>query len=190
MKKRCAWVTADPIYIKYHDEEWGKPVYDDNQLFAQLCLEGAQAGLSWLTVLKKRSHYQKVFFDFQPAFVVAMTDEQLEDVLKDPGIIRHRLKVFSVHTNAQAFLKVQAEFGSFSNYLWGWVEPQPIVNHWLNLTEMPNRSNLSDTLAKDLKARGFKFVGSTIIYAFLQSMGLIVDHTTDCWCYQTSAKYT
>lgn len=185
MKTRCAWVTTDPLYIAYHDEEWGKPVTDDQTLFEFLCLEGAQAGLSWITILKKRAYYEKVFFGFKPSLVATMTDEQLEALLTDAGIIRNRMKVFSARTNAQAFLRVQTEFGSFSHYLWGWVEHEPIVRHPRSLAEIPNKTALSDALANDLKARGFKFVGSTIMYAYLQSMGLIIDHTTDCFCYKS-----
>ncbi|NCP67221.1 DNA-3-methyladenine glycosylase I [bacterium] len=188
MKTRCAWVTEDLIYIKYHDEEWGRPVYDDDKLFAKLCLEGAQAGLSWITVLKKRPRYFELFNDLSPKKVAAMSDDELEATLTDSGIIRNRLKVYSMRTNALAFLAVQKEFGSFSKYLWDWVGNEPQVNHPKTLAEVPARTELSDALAKDLKARGFKFMGSTIVYAYLQSMGLVIDHTTDCFCYCESYK--
>jgi len=185
MKTRCAWVTNDPIYIKYHDEEWGRPSFDDDDLFAKLCLEGAQAGLSWITVLKKRERYYELFSGLKPALVALMPDEALEVTLKDSGIIRNRLKVFSMRHNAQAFLKIQQDFGSFSDYLWGWVHNTPIINHPKNISEVTATSPLSDALAKDLKARGFKFVGSKIMYAYMQSKGLVQDHTTDCFCYRS-----
>ncbi len=185
MKKRCAWVNKDQLYIDYHDTEWGKPVYDDQRLFEKICLEGAQAGLSWITILKKREGYRRVFHNFEVQKVAAMTDEALTSLQEDKRIVRNRLKIFSVRTNAQAFLKVQQEFGSFSTYLWNWVGHKPQINHPKNQADVPARTALSDALAKDLKARGFKFVGSTIVYAYLQSMGLVVDHTTDCFCYKT-----
>jgi DNA-3-methyladenine glycosylase I len=183
MRTRCAWVTSDQIYKDYHDQEWGRSVYEDDKLFAKLCLEGAQAGLSWITVLKKRERYYELFQGLKPQAVSLMTDEALQRTLQDAGIIRNRLKVFSMRHNALAFIKVQQEYGSFSNYLWAWVDHKPILNKPKNISEVPATTELSDTLAKDLKARGFKFVGSTIVYAYLQSMGLVVDHTTDCFCY-------
>lgn len=179
--KRCGWVSEDEVYIAYHDEEWGRSVRDDRVLFEKICLEGAQAGLSWITVLKKREGYRKAFHNFEVKKVAAMTDAQLEALRSDPNIIRNRLKIYSCRTNAQAFMRVQEEFGDFSTYLWNWVDHKPIVNRPKTLGEVPATTPLSDALAKDLKARGFKFVGSTIVYAYLQSMGLVVDHTTDCF---------
>ncbi len=184
MKNRCAWVTKDEIYINYHDEEWGQPVFEDDKLYAKLCLEGAQAGLSWITVLKKRARYYQLFKGLKPERVALMTDRELDETLQDPGIIRNRLKVYSMRTNAQAFLQIQVEFGTFADYLWAWVDHKPQKNHHKTLSEVPASTPLSDALAKDLKARGFKFVGTTIVYAYLQSMGLVQDHTTDCFCYQ------
>jgi len=182
MKTRCAWVTKDKIYIDYHDQEWGKPVYDDQRLFEKICLEGAQAGLSWITILKKREGYRKAFYNFDVQKVAAMTDAELEALRENPDIVRNKLKIYSCRTNAQAFIKVQQEFGSFSNYLWNWVDNKPVVNKPKTLKEVPATTDLSDKIAKDLKARGFKFVGSTIVYAYLQSMGVVQDHTTDCFC--------
>ena len=179
---RCTWVTDDPLYIEYHDKEWGKPVYDDRLLFEMLCLEGAQAGLSWITVLKKRAHYKKVFYEFDISRVSLLSDDYLEGLLSDPGIIRNRLKVWGFRTNAQCFLKVQKEFGSFSDYLWNFVDKTPVINKWDSVSEVPASTELSDKIAKDLKARGFKFVGTTIVYAYLQAVGVVNDHTVDCFC--------
>ncbi|MEM1211344.1 MAG: DNA-3-methyladenine glycosylase I [Planctomycetota bacterium] len=180
---RCAWCTDDPLYIAYHDEEWGVPVRDDRRLFEMLILEGAQAGLSWLTVLKKRAHYRKVFDGFDPAKVAKYTDAKKAKLLADPGIIRNRLKVDSAVRNAKAFLAVQREFGSFADYIWGWVDGKPIQNAFASMAEVPDRTELSDRISKDLKKRGFNFVGSTIVYAYMQSVGLVNDHTTDCFRY-------
>lgn len=182
--QRCAWLTDDQIYRDYHDYEWGRPVYDDNQLYAKLCLEGAQAGLNWLTILKKRDRYYQLFDRLKPDKVAVLPDAVLERNLADPGIIRNRAKVYSMRSNARAFLKIQAEFGSFSSYLWAWVDHKPIHNHPQRVKDIPTKTALSEALAKDLKRRGFSFVGSTIMYAYLQSMGLVIDHTTDCWCYR------
>ncbi|MEM6393747.1 MAG: DNA-3-methyladenine glycosylase I [Planctomycetota bacterium] len=177
---RCAWCTDDPLYIAYHDAEWGVPVRDDRRLFEMLILEGAQAGLSWLTVLKKREHYRKVFDGFDPKKVAYYTDAKKVRLLADPGIIRNRLKVDSAVRNAKAFLEVQGEFGSFAEYLWGWVDGMPIQNAFASMAEVPDRTGLSDRISKDLKKRRFNFVGSTIVYAYMQSVGLVNDHTTDC----------
>ena len=156
---------------------------DDRTLFEFLILEGAQAGLSWITVLKKRAHYKKVFHDFDVEACANLTEEALEALLLDPGIIRNRLKVYSVRMNAQLFLDIQKEFGSFSAYLWGFVDDNPIINHFENMSEVPASTRLSDLIAKDLKRRGFKFVGTTIVYAYLQAVGVVNDHTTDCFRY-------
>ena len=179
--KRCAWAGTDPEYQAYHDKEWGRPVRDDRVLFEMLCLEGAQAGLSWITVLKKRARYREVFANFDPVAVAALTDDYLHALLEDPGIIRNRLKVWAFRTNAQAFLAIQAEFGSFSDYLWGFVQGQSIINHPQTMADVPTSTPLSDTIAKDLKKRGFTFVGTTIVYAYLQAVGVVNDHTMDCF---------
>jgi len=188
MKTRCAWVTEDSIYKAYHDEEWGQPVYEDQCLFEKICLEGAQAGLSWITILKKREGYRQAFHNFDIKRVAAMTDEELEALRENPAIVRNRLKIYSCRTNALAVLKLQSEFSSFSDYLWNWVSYKPVINSPKTLAEVSAKTDLSDALAKDLKARGFKFVGSTIVYAYLQSMGLVVDHTTDCFCYKSASR--
>lgn len=181
--RRCVWAGDTKIYQDYHDFEWGVPVRDDRVLFEFLVLEGAQAGLSWITILKKRAGYRKLFCDFEVQKCAALTDKYLEACLLNPEIIRNRLKVFSVRTNAQRFIEVQQEFGSFSQYLWAFVADQPVINHFKDKSEVPASTELSDTIAKDLKKRGFKFVGTTIVYAYLQSMGLVNDHTTDCFRY-------
>ena len=178
---RCEWCGDDPIYVAYHDLEWGIPVYDDGTLFEMLILEGAQAGLSWITVLKRRPGYRQVFDDFDVIKCAQYTDEELSDKLLDARIVRNRLKVFSVRTNAQAFIKVQEEWGSFSHYLWSFVQHKPIVNQIEGLANLPATTPLSDAISKDLKKRGFKFVGSTIIYAYMQAVGLVDDHITSCF---------
>lgn len=183
-KPRCAWCTTDPLYIRYHDEEWGVPVYDDQKLFEFLILEGAQAGLSWLTVLKKRAHYRKVFADFDPEKVAGFSEKKIAGLLEDPGIIRNRLKVHSAVTNAQAFLALQDSVGSFADYLWSYVDGQPIRHHWKTLSAVPATTPISDALSKDLKKRGFRFVGSTICYALMQAVGLVNDHTQDCFLFK------
>ena len=180
---RCGWCTSDPEYIHYHDKEWGVPLHDDQQLFELLILEGAQAGLSWLTVLKKRPAYREAFEGFDPATVAKYTDKDVQGLLGNAGIIRNRLKIQSAIRNAKAFLNIQDEFGSFDDYWWGFADGQPIQNHWRSLKEVPAKTELSDLISKDLKKRGFNFVGSTIIYAYMQSSGLVNDHTTDCFRY-------
>ena len=184
MKKRCEWASSkNPLYLAYHDKEWGKPVRKDQKLFEFLILEGAQAGLSWETILNRRENYCKVFKGFNPEKLAKLTDRQLEKVLKDPGIIRNRLKVYSVRTNARAYLEVRKEFGTFSKYLWSFVGGQPIKNKWKKLSQVPANTPESDAMSKDLKKRGFKFVGSTICYAFMQATGMVNDHTVDCFRY-------
>lgn len=178
---RCAWVSADPLYIAYHDTEWGVPVFDDGKLFEFLVLEGAQAGLSWLTVLKKRENYRKAFSGFDPVKVAAFDEKKIESLLQDPGIIRNRLKIRSAVTNAAAFLEVQKEFGSFAEYSWRFVGGMPRVNSFKSIKEVPARTPESDAFSSDLKKRGFKFVGSTIIYAHMQAVGMVNDHTLDCF---------
>ncbi|MFT5633777.1 MAG: DNA-3-methyladenine glycosylase I [Rubritalea sp.] len=178
--KRCEWVTEDPLYLDYHDHQWGVPLHDDRELFEMLILEGAQAGLSWITVLKKRAHYKKVFHDFQVAKVAKMTDQQLEKLLLDPGIIRNRLKVYGTRKNALATLRLIQETGTLENYLWSWVDHKPIINKFKKHTEIPNSTPISEKISKDLKKRGFTFVGPTIIYAYIQAIGMVNDHTIDC----------
>lgn len=173
-------MTEDPLYQDYHDNQWGVPLHDDRELFEMLILEGAQAGLSWITVLKKRAHYKKVFHDFQVAKVAKMTDQQLEKLLLDPGIIRNRLKVYGTRKNALATLRLIQETGTLENYLWSWVDHKPIINKFKKHTEIPNSTPISEKISKDLKKRGFTFVGPTIIYAYIQAIGMVNDHTIDC----------
>lgn len=185
MKKiqRCDWALSDPLSQDYHDQEWGKPCRDDQKLFEFIVLEGAQAGLSWKTVLTKRPHYQKVFSQFDPNKVARFNEKKVAELLNDPGIIRNRLKVNSAIRNAKAFLAIQESFGGFHHYLWQFVDNEPIINHWATQSEVPITTTLSDQISKDLKKRGFNFVGSTIIYSYLQAMGLVNDHLTNCFCY-------
>jgi len=178
---RCGWVNEDPLYIRYHDEEWGVPVHDDVKLFEMLILEGAQAGLSWYTVLKKRERYREAFDGFDPVKVAAYDEDKIASLLADPGLIRNRLKIRSAVSNARAFLKVQREFGSFDAYIWHFVEGRPIVNRWTSLKQVPASTPQSDAMSKDLKKRGFSFVGTTICYAYMQAAGMVDDHTMDCW---------
>jgi len=181
-KTRCAWCPEDkPDYIHYHDNEWGVPVHNDLKHFEMITLEGAQAGLSWYTILKRRENYRKAFKNFDPQKVAAMTDSDLESLLSNTGIIRNRLKIWSVRKNAVAFLAIQKEFGSFNAYVWGFVNGKPIVNSPKTLKDIPTRTVESDQLSKDLKKRGMSFVGSTIIYAYMQAIGMINDHMFDCF---------
>ncbi len=185
-RNRCAWVGDDPIYIKYHDEEWGVPVRDDKKQFEFLTLESAQAGLSWITILKRRDGYRRVFRDFDVSKVAAFTEADIQDALLDPGIIRNKLKVHAVVKNSKVFIEIQKEFGTFSEYIWSFVGGKTKVNEWKNREEVPATSVESDVLSKDLKKRGMSFVGSTIIYAHMQATGLVNDHTTDCFRYTDS----
>ncbi len=178
---RCGWCGSDPTYVAYHDEEWGVPVHDDRRLFEKLVLEGAQAGLSWITILRKRETYRRLFHGFEVARVAALTDAELEAILLDPGIVRNRLKVFGARKNARAFLAVQAEFGSFDTFLWAFVGGKTQVNHPETLADLPAVSPEAEALSRALKKRGFTFVGPTIMYAYLQSMGLVDDHVATCW---------
>jgi len=179
---RCGWVPDNnPEYQKYHDQEWGMPLHDDNKLFEMLILEGAQAGLSWEIVLKKRDGYRTSFNNFDIKKCAKMSDEQLEKLMLNPNIIRNRLKIFSVRKNAIAFIEIQEEFGSFDKYIWGYVEGKPIINNIKSLSEIPVKTELSDKISKDLKKRGMSFIGSTIIYAYMQAIGLVNDHTVDCF---------
>ena len=183
-KIRCfGGKPGQELYAAYHDEEWGAPVYDDKVLFEMLCLEGAQAGLSWETVLKKREGYRAAYHGFDIDKIIAMPDEELEALRYDDGIIKNRLKIYSVRKNAFIFRQIQQDFDSFSNYLWGFVDGKPILNKWSNHQQVPANTSLSDAISKDLKKRGMSFVGSTIIYAYLQGVGVVNDHLTSCWCF-------
>ncbi|MFT5483479.1 MAG: DNA-3-methyladenine glycosylase I [Halieaceae bacterium] len=185
--KRCEWCGEDELYMSYHDQVWGVPVTDEHQLFEFLILEGAQAGLAWITILRKREGYRKLFADFDPAKVARFTDKKLDKLLENPAIVRNRLKVYSARQNAQAFLLIQKEFGSFGNYIWGFVDHQPIQNTVRSLQQIPGNTALSDAISKDLKKRGFNFVGSTIMYAFMQATGMVNDHITTCYRYDECA---
>jgi DNA-3-methyladenine glycosylase I len=180
-KPRCGWVGGKPHFIRYHDEEWGVPIHSDRKHFEMLLLEGAQAGLTWETILLRREGYRKAFVGFNPVKVARFDAKKKATLLKNPGIIRNRLKIESAITNAQAFLAVQQEFGSFDRYVWPFVGGKPILSRWTSLSKVPATSMESDTLSKDLKKRGFRFVGSTIIYAYMQAAGLVNDHTAGCF---------
>ncbi len=178
---RCAWAGSDPLYLAYHDREWGVPVHDDQLLFEFLTLEGAQAGLSWITILRKREAYRAAFSGFDPEAVARFDGAKVAALLADPGIVRNRLKVESAITNARAFLKVRDEFGTFDAYLWRFVEGRPVRNAWRTVAEIPASTPVSDALSRDLKRRGFRFVGSTICYAHMQAVGMVNDHTMNCF---------
>ncbi|WP_044481257.1 DNA-3-methyladenine glycosylase I [Paenibacillus antibioticophila] len=186
---RCAWVNSDPLYISYHDEEWGKPVRDDRKLFELLILEGMQAGLSWYTILKKREHFREAFDQFDPHMIAQYGPEKVEELMKNSGIIRNRLKIQSVITNAHIYLEIMEdpESGSFSEYLWSFTGGEPVINNWTNIKEVPASTPVSDAMSKALKKKGMKFVGSTILYAFMQASGMVNDHTVDCLCRQEAA---
>lgn len=189
MIKRCAWVKeSEPLYREYHDKEWGVPVYDDRALFEMLCLEGAQAGLSWWTILQKRENYRKAFEHFDAEKIVHYTDEKLQSLLNNKGIVRNKLKIQSVVTNAKSFLRIQKEYGSFSAYIWNFVDNNPIVNRWETVQEVPVSNEISDHMSKKLKKDGFSFVGSTICYSYMQAVGMVNDHTLDCFCHPSHQK--
>lgn len=178
---RCTWCGTEPFYVQYHDQEWGKPIYDDQRLFEFVILEGAQAGLSWITILRRRENYRKAFANFDVQKVAKLDTNDIERLMQDPGIIRNRLKIASTITNAQAFIRIQQEFGSFSDYIWGFMpEKKPLVNHWTSMKDVPARTELSDKIAKDMKKRGFKFFGTTICYAHMQATGMVNDHLVSC----------
>lgn len=179
---RCAWVNTDPLYVAYHDEEWGKPLRDDRKLFELLILEGMQAGLSWYTILKKRDNFREAFDQFDPQIIAQYGPDKVDELMQNPGIIRNRLKIQSVITNARIYLEIMEDpsLGSFSDYLWSFVGGQPIINHWTSIKEVPASTPVSDAMSKALKKKGMKFVGSTILYAFMQASGMVNDHTTDC----------
>ncbi|HCH23948.1 MAG TPA: DNA-3-methyladenine glycosylase I [Oceanospirillaceae bacterium] len=180
---RCGWVTNDPVYLQYHDEEWGRPVHDDQRLFEQLVLEGAQAGLSWITILKRRHHYRRVFKDYHLPTLVAFSADDIDHAMQDTGIIRNRKKVESVVNNAACFQRVQAEFGSFDAYVWGYVDGVSQYNKFTSNQQVPAQTDISEKLAKDMKKRGFKFVGPIGMYAFMQSIGMVNDHLVTCHCH-------
>lgn len=190
MKHRCRWAGTDPVYRAYHDTEWGVPVHDDRVLFEMLNLEGAQAGLSWITILKKRENYRKAFDRFSVKKILRYDQKKIHELMKNAGIVRNQLKIKAVISNAEAFLVVQKEFGSFDSYIWQFVGGKPIVNKRRSLKDVPSTSPESDNMSKDLKMRGFKFVGSTICYAFMQACGMVNDHETKCFRFKCSRTYT
>lgn len=177
---RCPWCGEDPLYQHYHDHEWGVPVHDEHTLFEFLTLEGAQAGLSWITILKKRENYREAFAGFDPVKVARFTPARIEKLLRNPGIVRNRLKVDSTVTNARAFMAVQKEFGSFARYIWGFVDGRPLINRFASMQDVPAQTPLAVTISKDLKKRGFRFVGPTIVYAMMQAIGMVNDHLLSC----------
>jgi DNA-3-methyladenine glycosylase I len=187
MTLRCEWAGNDPLMQSYHDEEWGVPKRDDRRLFEDLVLDGAQAGLSWMTILRKRENYRLAFDNFDPAKVAAYDEAKIEELLGNASIIRNRQKINSAIRNANAFLEVQEEFGTFDAYIWGFVEGKPIQNNWQSMSQLPAKTELSEAISKDLKKRGFSFVGPTIIYAFMQAVGMVNDHTAGCFRYHEVA---
>jgi DNA-3-methyladenine glycosylase I len=190
MKTRCSWSEGSELYQSYHDQEWGVPQHDDRVLFEFLLLEGAQAGLSWSTILNKRQGYRKLFADFDVHKVARFSAKKIAEMLEDPSIVRNRAKVNSAVGNARAFIEVQQKFGSFDTYIWQFVYGQPIRNHWKTLAEVPANTPASDAMSKDLKKRGFKFVGTTICYAFMQATGMVNDHTVDCFRHSACSAMT
>ena len=181
MTKRCSWVSNDPLYIDYHDNEWGYPQYDSLKLFEKICLEGQQAGLSWITVLKKRDEYRRCFFNFEPEKIIQLTATDIELLLENTGLIRNRLKLNSIVKNAHAYLAMKNNNEDFSQFIWSFVDGKPIINHYKDISEVPVSTEISDKMSKALKKKGFSFVGTTICYAFMQSMGLVNDHFEDCF---------
>ena len=188
MIKRCAWCSEDPMYKAYHDTEWGVPIYEEDLLFEFLILEGMQAGLSWLTILKKRNAFKKAFSNFDAKKITKYNEEKLEKLLLDETIIRNKLKILSVVKNEKSFLEIQKEWGNFSDYIWSFVNKQSIQNVWETAKQVPAKTEISDFMSKDLKKRGFNFVGSTICYAFMQAVGMVNDHTTDCFRHEEIKK--
>ncbi len=189
-KVRCAWPGNDPLMTEYHDKEWGVPVHDDRKLFEFIVLDGMQAGLSWQTILKKRENFRKALYNFEPKIVSKYTEQDINRLLADSGIIRNRLKITATITNAQKFLEVHEEFGSFDKYVWKFVNHKPIINGFKTLSELPAKTRESDAMSKELQNRGFRFVGSTICYAFMQAAGMVNDHTTECFRYAQLRKLT
>jgi len=188
LRTRCGWCGSDPLYMAYHDDEWGVPVHDDRTLFEFLVLEGAQAGLSWLTILKKRENYRKAFQGFECECIAKYSGDDVARLMVDPGIVRNRLKIEATVKNAQGVLDIQEEYGSLSAFLWRYVDGVPIQNAWTCLKEVPTQTEVSDRMSSDLKKRGFNFVGSTICYAFMQAVGMVNDHLTDCFRYREIAR--
>ena len=188
MKTRCWWAGDDPLYVKYHDLEWGVPVQDDRTLFEYLILDGAQAGLSWLTILKKRDNYRRAFDQFDPEIVARYDDAKIDALLQNAGIVRNRMKIRSAVANAQAFIRVRDEFGTFAKYIWGFTGGKTLVNSWENPQDVPAKTPESMAMSRDLKQRGFNFVGPTICYAFMQAAGMVNDHLTDCFRYEEVKK--
>ena len=187
-KARCRWAGSDPLYVAYHDKEWGVPVYDDKKLFEFLILEGMQAGLSWITILRKRENYQKAFDNFDAAQISRYKSARIEKLMQNEGIIRNRLKIEAVMANAKAYLQIQKEFGTFARYIWGFVDNRPVTNNFATMKEIPPETETARVMSKDLKKRGFKFVGPTICYAFMQAVGLVNDHTVDCFRHKDVQK--
>jgi len=187
MQERCTWVTDDPLYIDYHDHEWGVPIYDERLLFEFLILEGMQAGLSWFTILKKRHSFRACFDNFDAEIIASYDQNKIIELMGNAGIIRNQLKIKAAIGNAQAFLKIRKNPGDFSQYIWDFVNGKPLRNHWEHTKQLPVTTVISDTMAADLKKRGFKFTGSTICYAFMQATGLVNDHTMNCFCYKNRA---
>ncbi|MBT1446257.1 DNA-3-methyladenine glycosylase I [Shewanella sp. JM162201] len=185
-KTRCAWVSDDQQYRDYHDRVWGRPVYDAKELFAKLCLDGQQAGLSWITILRKQANYEAAFANFEPEIIAGFDEAKVEELLQNPGIVRNRAKVKSIIGNARAYLKFEAEGRDFSEFLWGFVGGKPKVNHFRSISEVPAQTPESEAMSKALKKLGFNFVGPTICYAFMQAVGMVNDHTIDCHCYRES----
>lgn len=186
--QRCEWCLGDPLYLEYHDFHWGVPVHDDRLLFEMLILEGAQAGLSWITILRKRENYQAAFDQFDPRIVATYGEAKVAELLQNSGIIRNKLKIRAAITNAQKFLEVQKEFGSFATYIWQFVDNRTIQSHFSNHSDFPAKTEISEQMSKELKKRGFKFVGPTIMYAYMQSCGLVNDHTVDCFRHSSHAE--
>ena len=188
MMKRCDWCGSDPLYVSYHDDEWGVPVHDDRRLFEFLVLEGAQAGLSWLTILKKRENYRKAFEGFDVGRIAGYGQQDIARLLQDPGIVRNRLKIEAAVRNARGTLSIQEEYGSLDTFLWRYVDGTPVQNAWKGMAELPAKTKVSDQMSKDLKKRGFNFVGSTICYSLMQAVGMVNDHATDCFRYKEIAS--
>ena len=184
IKSRCSWSEKDPLYVKYHDTEWGTPVYDDDKIFEFLILETFQAGLSWITVLRKRENFRKAFDNFNYLKIAKYNENKFDELIMNSGIIRNKLKIRATISNANAFIEIQKEFGSFSKYIWGFVNHKPIINQWESLKDIPANTEISDKLSLDLKKRGFKFVGSTVIYAYMQATGMVNDHIVSCFRYE------
>lgn len=188
MPRRCGWVPEDKVYMDYHDNEWGRPLYNDRDLFELLCLEGAQAGLNWLTILKRRENYREAFDQFDPEVIANYSDEKIEELIKNEKIIRNRLKIKSVVNNAKVYLEITRREGSFASYIWSFVDHEPMINKWASLSDVPSQTELSKKMSIQMKKDGFKFVGPTICYAYMQSAGLVNDHIIECFCYKKVNK--